>query len=285
VNLAGRAWRALVEAEPLLLLARSSLLLVMVNSNDDAPAFLALAATCVVAIARRRILLSPWLWAAAFAGLGIRHLSDWHGLDDHIVASAYWCGAMALALSARLPLPTLAAAARLLIGSLFAFAAAWKLGSGEFMDGRFFRYSLVFDDRFRTVAEVVGGTTDVMDAANHQALQGLVDADEPGQAITLREGTRNVPVAWVFTIWGALVEAAVAVTFLVPLRRRWGWLRHAALIAFAATAYVIVPIGGFGALLLVLAAATVETERARATYLAASLVLAAWAGIWPVIFL
>ncbi len=285
MTLLRRWWSALLRADPLLLLARTSLLVVLINSNHNRHAFVALAAACVIALPRPSLVLSPWLWAAAFVLLGALHLSDWHTLDDHIVASTYWCGALALGLTARAPRPTLAASARLLIGSLFAFAAAWKLGSGQFLDGRFFRYSLLFDDRFRVVADVFGGTTGALDRANHDALQALVDSDRTGDAFLLQEGPRNGIVAWAFTIWGVLVEAAVAATFLLPLRQAWGWLRHAALIAFAATTYLVVPIGGFGALLLVLGSAMVDTPRARAAYVAGGVALAVWAGVWPALFL
>jgi hypothetical protein len=131
----------------------------------------------------------------------------------------------------------------------------------------------------------VGGTSDNSHAANLIGLQSVVDANDPSRSIALEEGARNPWVAWSFTIWGAAVETAVAATFLLPLPRRWAWARHAALIAFAATTYLIVPIGGFGALLLVLGATMVETARARAAYVVGGLVLACWAGIWPTLFL
>jgi hypothetical protein len=280
-----RGWSALLEAEPLLLLARCSLLVVLINSHLDPPVFVLMAVACVVALPNPRIVLSPWFWAGLFVGIGTRQLSDWHTIDDHIVATTYWCGALALGLAAQDRRGTLAASARLLIGMVFAFATAWKLGSGEFIDGRFFRYTLLFDDRFRSIAHVIGGTPGVMDMANHDGLHALGRADTTGATMLLREGSRNVGVAWTMTIWGVLVEAAVAVSFLVPLRRHWAWLRHAALYAFAVTAYVIVPVGGFGVLLLVLGSATADTPPGRAGYVVGAAGLVAWAGIWPVVFL
>jgi hypothetical protein len=285
VTLIRRGWSVLLEAEPLLLLARCSLLVVLINSRGDTPVFILLAVACVVALPNPSVVMSPWFWAVAFLGLGVRQLSDWHTLDDHIVASTYWCGAVALGLAGHDRHSTLASSARFLIGSLFAFATVWKLGSGEFIDGRFFRYTLLFDDRFRTIAHLVGGTSDVIDESNHHATQTLVDASTTGGAVVLREGSRNVGVAWAMTIWGVVIETAVAVTFLVPLRRHWGWLRHAALVAFATTTYLVIPVGGFGVLLLVLGSAMAETPRARAAYVIGAAALAAWAGIWPLVFL
>jgi len=279
-----RAHAALVGMDPLLLLLRSSLLALLVNSNDDALVLIAVAVLCAVALPRPPVLRSPWLWAALFVAIGLRQAATWHQVDDHIIVTTYWCGAVALGLTARDPRRTLAASARLLVGAVFAFAAAWKLRSGEFVDGSFFRYSLLFDDRFETVARIAGGTTHAMRTANLDGLNALAVDPDGGGWQQLQEGTRNVAVAQAFTWWGLVVESAVAVAFLVPLRRRWEGLRVAALVAFAGTTYLVVPVGGFGTLLLVLGAAQASSDRLRVAYLWAAIGLLAWAWLWPVVF-
>lgn len=276
-------WLAsLRSAEPLLLLLRASLIVVVINSNDDPPVFVATALVAFVALPRPTLLHSPWLWAALFSAIGARQLATWHTIDDHIIATTYWCGALALGLTARDRRATLAASARLLVGVLFAFAAGWKLRSGEFVDGSFFRYTFLFDDRFETVARLAGGTTETMRDANLDRLGQLDATGVPGQ-IPLTEGPRNSAVAAVFTTWGFLVEAAVALAFLVPLRPRWEWLRHGSLTAFAATTYAVVPIGGFGTLLLVLGAAQATAQRARTAYYLGALALMVWGALWPLV--
>ena len=274
----------LVRADPLLTLLRASLIALLLNSNDDPVVLVAVAVTCLVALPRPRVLRSPWFWGAAFVLVGARQLATWHTIDDHIIATTYWCGALALGLTATEPGRTLAASARLLVGSLFAFAAGWKLLSGQFIDGTFFRYSLLFDDRFEVVARVVGGTGSTLRDANLEAAGRLLATGADGE-IVLREGARNEPVALVFTGWGALIESAVAVAFLAPLPRAWSWLRHATLVAFVATTYAVVPIAGFGTLLLVLGAATTADTTVRARYYGGALILALWSMIWPLVFL
>jgi hypothetical protein len=271
------------DADPILSLAGASLLALLFINNDDVWIFGGLAITCVVALPRPRLLGSPWFWTGLCLAVGGRQLSTWHTLDDHTIASTYWCGAMALGLRAREREATLAASARLLIGTLFAFAAGWKLLSGQFADGTFFRYSLLFDDRFDTVAEVVGGTTgEVRREGIDQVSQVLFGAGDA--TATVAEGPRNEAVASAFTWWGLLIETAVAITFLVPLRERWGWVRHATLLAFAGTTYLVVPIGGFGTLLLVLGSAMATTDRARLAYYAGATALLVWSGVWPLVF-
>ena len=55
--------------------------------------------------------------------------------------------------------------------------------------------------------------------------------------------------------------------------------------AFAATTYLVVPIGGFGTLLLILGAAMATTDRGRRAYYLGAVVLLLWAGLWPLLFL
>jgi hypothetical protein len=268
----------------LLLLLRWSLLAVLVNANDDALVFLGVAVVTVIALPRPQLLRSPWFWAIAFALIGARQVATWHTIDDHIIVTTYWCLALALALSAREVLPTLAASARLLVGFVFALAAAWKLGAGQFIDGTFFRYALLFDDRFEFIARWAGGTTTAELESNIEALRGLVAQPTAGEPATLVEGPRNPAVAYLFTGWGALIECLVALAFLVPLRDRHEWIRPATLFAFAATTYLVVPIGGFGTILMLLGAAQTTRARLRMTYLVAGFVLLVWAGVWPLVF-
>lgn len=274
---------ALRTADPLLLLLRASLLALLINSNNDTPVFVTVAALCLVALPRPEVIGSPWLWAGLFVVVGARQLATWHTIDDHIVVTTYWCGALALGLSARHPTPVIAASARFLVGALFAFAAGWKLRSGQFLDGTFFRYSLLFDGRFETPARLVGGTTRAALRANVDALHDL-DVSGTGREVLLAEGPRNPAVALAFTWWGAIIETTVAVVFLVPVRPRMAWVRHAALLAFATTTYLVVPIGGFGTLLLVLGAAQAATERLRTGYYLGGIGLLIWAALWPQLF-
>ena len=262
-----RAVDVVRDMDPLLLVLRWSLLTLLVNANDDPLVFVVVAIATVIALPRPSILHSPWFWAAAFVLVGGRQLATWHTIDDHIIVTTYWCLALALALTAREVLPTVAASARLLVGLVFALAAAWKLGGGEFIDGTFFRYSLLFDDRFEAVARWAGGTSRGDLQANVAALHGLTTLPAAGPSAALVEGPRNLAVATAFTAWGALIETVVAIAFLAPLRTRHEWIRPAALFAFAGTTYAIVPVGGFGTLLMLLGAAQTKSQPLRMAYL------------------
>jgi hypothetical protein len=270
--------------DPVLLVLRLTLLVLLMNSNDDPPLFLAAAVLCAVALPRPGLLHRPWLWAGIFVVVGGRQLATWHTIDDHVIMTTYWCGAIALALGAHDTPRTLARSACLLVGTLFAFAAGWKLLSGQFLDGTFFRYSLLFDSRFEVLSQVVGGTANHVRDAGVGAVTDLLAGGRTG-TVTVEEGTRASALAQVLTWWGLLLEVAIAAAFLLPLPERWRWSRHATLATFAATTYAVVPVGGFGALLLVLGAAQTRTARGRLAYTLGFAGTLVWSGLWPIFFL
>jgi hypothetical protein len=73
---------------------------------------------------------------------------------------------------------------------------------------------------------------------------------------------------------GLLMEAAVAVVFLLPLPARWRWARHALLLVFCAATYPIAPVAGFGWLLLAIGVSQAPSSpQWRAAY------IGVWVGV------
>ena len=82
----------------------------------------------------------------------------WPLSDNHIYLLAYWCLAIGLALSGPAPAATLATSSRWLLGAAFAMAVLWKaVLSPDYVDGRFFRVTLLTDERFADASLVFGG--------------------------------------------------------------------------------------------------------------------------------
>src|SRR5262245_55790540 len=117
-----------------------------------------------------------WLWGGLAALMLLRVAVEFPLADNHLYLLMYWCLAIALALAATAP-ETLARSARWLVATTFTCAVLWKaLLAPDFLDGRFFRVTLLTDDRFATVARAVGQLTDEQLAENREALLPL-DAD------------------------------------------------------------------------------------------------------------
>jgi hypothetical protein len=153
---------------------------------------------------------------------------------------------------------------------------ASKVRWGEFVDGSFFEATVLLDDRFSWLAHIAG----IPDpAANHAAFAELAATGGP---VALQSGPRLAPLVWLLTAGTLVVEAGVAVAYLLP--SRWSWLprlRSTLLVVFCVTTYAIVPVAGFGGILLVMAAADRRFDRAgRIRHLAGAAALYAWGIVW-----
>jgi hypothetical protein len=214
------------------------------------PAILAAAALVLIS---PRALRWPLLWSAVALFIGVRIADDWPLADNHIYLLAYWCLAVGLALRDPDPGLALARHSRWLLGLAFALAVVWKAGlSPDFLDGRFFRVTLLTDPRFGEAAMLVGGLTrDELDR-NREALRALPDGAELLDPPHVIEPARLRALAAVST-WGILaLEALVAIVMFLPASRAAILLRHGGLLAFCLVTYAFAPVAGFGWLLLVM---------------------------------
>ena len=248
------------------------------------PAVLAAAAVVLVS---PRALRTPAVWGALSALVALRIADDWPLADNHIYLLAYWSLATALSLRAVEMPPVISTTSRWLLGLAFGFAVLWKvLLSPDFLDGRFFRVTLLTDPRFAEAAMLIGGLSDKDLEANRRALAPLPDGAALAEPPTVVEPPRLRALAIVST-WGiVLLEGGVAVIMLAPRRRIASWLRHALLLTFCLVTYAFAPVAGFGWLLLVMGAAQTDAIDVwpRRAYVAVFLVVlfyseVPWAGL------
>jgi hypothetical protein len=223
-------------------------------------------------------------WLAAAAIVAARIAWDWPLADNHIYLLAYWCLAIGLALDAPNPTTTLQASGRWLLAAAFTCAVLWKgLLSPDFMDGRFFRMTLIVDERFEDLVRLTTGMSlDEIDR-HRMALAPLGAGAELAIDESLVEPPALGPLALGLTWGGVLLEAAIAAAFLAPLSAGRRWIRHALLILFCVATYPIAPVAGFGWLLLATGVVSAETAGWRAAYVGAWLIVLAgtaipWAG-------
>jgi len=194
---------------------------------------------------------------------------NWPFSDNHDYLRAFTTLAVTLALGAREPAQVLRTSARLLLGGTFLFATFWKLVvSPDFLDGTFFRVTLLADPRFHDLAVLAGGasweTLDAFDAALRAFLAGRSEG-WPGAFV---EPERLRALALALTIFTGALEAAIAAAFLWPRPARW---RNVLLLAFGASTFAFATVRGFGWLLMALGLAQCEADerRARIGYVAA----------------
>jgi hypothetical protein len=247
------------------------------------PAVLAVAALVLIS---PRALHTPAAWGAVAALVAVRILDDWPLADNHIYLLGYWALAIALSLRAPDVSSALSSTSRWLIGLAFSFAVLWKVLSPDYLDGRFFRVTLLTDPRFAEAAMLIGGLSEGDLAANRRALVPLPEGAALASPPEVIEPPRLRALATLST-WGILsLEAFIAAIMLVPPRGIRAMWRHGLLLGFCLVTYAFAPVAGFGWLLLVMGAAQTDEAHVwlRRAYAAVFLVVlfyseVPWAGL------
>jgi hypothetical protein len=204
-----------------------------------------LPAACL-SLLSRTVRRAPLTWILLALFVGARIVVLWPLSDNHIYLLAYWCLAIGLALSSTAPAATLSASSRWLLGGAFGMAILWKaVLSPDYVDGRFFRVTLLTDQRFADAALVFGGLSRDQMAQNRAFLDPLPNGAELLSPPPFVEPPRLRAFAAVTTRGGLILEGLIALTCLIPLRRL-DIARHALLLAFCVTTYALAPVAGFG---------------------------------------
>jgi hypothetical protein len=241
------------------------LLLAPVGGWQVRPLVLLLA---VVGLLHRPVLRAPATWLLLSVLMAWRVIADWPMADNHAYLLCYWCLAVFLSRLTPAPGAALATSGRLLIGLAFAFATLWKVVlSPDFLDGTFFRVWLLADDRFEDVTLLIGNLDVLQLEASRDFLhppQNVAEEHLPSLAEPLALQRAALVLTWATVV----LEALPAVLFLLPVPARWVSARHLALLAFCIGTYAVVPVTGFGWLLLImgLAACPLHARGLRATY-------------------
>jgi len=215
-------------------------------------------------------LRKPALWWFLTLFTGLRVALDYPLADNHAYLLAYWCLAISLSLHVEDTSRFLASNGRWLIGLVFAFATLWKLVlSPDYLDGSFFRVTLLADSRFEDLSRLAGGLSPEAIASHREALARHADGGPLAAAGPLL--TRRFDLlAQLLTFWTVAIEGLLALAFLWPGRSGPARLRDACLLLFCATTYAVATVDGFGWLLIAMGVAQCPPERGRtrALYLA-----------------
>ena len=220
-----------------------------------------LLALAALGLVHEGVLLTPLTWWLLAAFTALRLFADWPLADNHAYLLAYWCLAVALAAGIPEGSRMLARSARWLCGLAFAFAVIWKaVLSPDYLDGRFFRVTLIQDPRLAAAAMFLGGLSAEELREDREYLEPLPEGAELVEQRVLVDPPAFRRLANALTWGGLALEALVAVVFLLPAP---SLSRHAALLLFCTVVYAFAPVAGFGCLLLVLGLAQTDPAEAR----------------------
>jgi hypothetical protein len=261
-----------VVADPIDAVLVAALISMIVLVAGDPMRAIVGAVFCLLGLGIPGLRSRPYFWLGLAAVYLLWFFQEYASADDHLALAAYWYGAIGLSLRSQDPLIGLRFNARALIGLTFLLAVGWKLRSPDFVSGTFFEYELLTDPRFRHVALWLGGVTPADLVANMRALGSAPIS------IELNSSRAVATVAGALTVGTLVVEPLVAMTWLGG-SRRFEMLRHVVLGAFCFLTYVVVPVAGFGTILLAMAIGHASTRRIRAIYLAAIGALFVWSSL------
>lgn len=189
---------------------------------------------------------SSYLWfiLACFMGAGVFY--NWQAADNHKYLITYWCTAIFLTQFFNTGEHALKISARYLVGLAFLFAAIWKVITPDFLNGDFFEYTFLFDERFRDKLETFGLLHNEASKFNTLAREALVVYDSQFTTVDLLTSYPLKILADTMVWWTMALEGLVTILFLLPAKYRitqWGDIL---LVVFLLTTYLIAPVIGFG---------------------------------------
>lgn len=237
----------------------------------------------ILGLTFRSWLKTSAFWYLAATLLGTTIYFQWEAVDNHKYLMAYWCITLCcvFSLPSHLQRSGIACSARWTIGLCMAWAVLWKVLSPDYLNGSFFHYTLLVDERFAMVARLLAGVPASSLADNRHLHDLLLNGHLRGlevASVGLADTWQVRKVALLLTWWTVLIEAGLAVLFLLPDRARLRTFRNAGLLAFGITTYAVAPVIGFGWMLMLLGMAqTGRRQQAwRLGYLAAFLLIQAY---------
>jgi hypothetical protein len=242
------------------LAASMTLLLLMLYSGRDWYLERPITILACAAILHQPLRRSETYWFITTVFLAAGNYQNWFLIDNHKYLITYWSLAVYLSCLTPNPGKTIKTSARLLIGLAFLFATIWKLGSADYLNGAFFHYSLLMDERFASVAAFLGNLDIEAFMHNYSAMDSLLAFNSTLDSIQLQSTLQISILAKLITWWTIFIEGIIAVAFLWPEGKFISKGRDFLLLAFVLTTYLIAPVIGFGWVLVIMGASQSTTH-------------------------
>ncbi len=259
--------------------ARLTLVILLLKSTGVWYVQIPMVPLCVAGLGFSAVYRRWEYWATISAILAVAYFRNWFAIDNHDFLLGYWCLALAFSVAREDPAQWLAKNARLLVGLSFLFAVLWRAMSPDFLTGDFFHFLFLTNTRFTWLASVVGGLSAEALAGNQAAVATLVS--DPSTIAPLTSSPTLPILAIVVTWWVFLLEATIAMAFLLPLTGQWSKTRDLAMLAFLFSTYAAASVVTFGWILAVMGFSQMDPRRQgfRIAYLVAFVWV--WLGITP----
>ncbi|MEM8612084.1 MAG: hypothetical protein AAGF93_08715 [Cyanobacteria bacterium P01_H01_bin.105] len=230
----------------------------------------------VAMLLKPRLIRQRWIWLAMSLCLIVHNLWHWSNLVNHEYLYTYWVLVCTIAVWSSTPRQVLSWNARWIIGLCFFFATFWKFLGGEYLDGSFLHLTFLLDHRLAMGAVLFGGLDLATLAENRQLFETMQTAAavlEPQQLVTT---PRMAAASLVLSYWTILIEGLVAASFLLTVPRWLYQKRDWFLMVFVITTYAVIPVLGFGALLMVMGLIQTKNGFIARIYLGLLILMPIW---------
>ena len=233
---------------------------------------------------RPRLVRQRWVWLAMSLCLMVHNLWHWSNLVNHEYLYTYWVLVCTIAVWSRTPRQVLSWNARWIIGLCFFFATLWKFLGGEYLDGSFLHLTFLLDHRLAMGAVLFGGLDLTTLAENRQLFETMQTSAAVLESQQLVTTPRMAAASLVLSYWTIFIEGLVAVSFLLTMPRWLSQNRDWVLMVFVITTYAVIPVLGFGALLMVMGLIQTKNSLIARIYLGLLILMPIWMPLPQVIF-
>ncbi|MFQ5564761.1 MAG: hypothetical protein ACE5EU_00140 [Paracoccaceae bacterium] len=269
------------------LVLRMTLILLILHSGYFWYLRVPMALLCIVGLIYRRLYREPWFWLIVCCVMAWGSLLNWFQIDNHKFLMLYWLIAIYCSLLSGNQERTLALNAKLMIGLVFGFAVIWKAITPDYLSGQFFEFELLADSRFSIISTAIAGMSVQQLTENNYLIGQLTAYDGILTEVKLQSAERIGLISGMITWWTILIEAVIAVLFLLPDSPLLHRLRDASLLLFAVTTYAVANVIGFGWLLMIMGVAQCRREDrvTRFLYVATFLLILIYTAPWAEIIM
>jgi hypothetical protein len=242
-------FNTLLERDKFDVIVRMTLLLTLLFPGCNGglwPFQMILSLASIAGLVNPAITRKPDFWVVlGLSNFALQNVFNWAYTDNHVCLYSYWYLAISCAIMSRAPMPTLAANARCMIGLVFLFATFQKILSIEYTRTCAVKFFLLSDRRFLPLVQLVGVQERQCATIRRSMDQLLSPIQLPGDAALSVLATS---ITW----WTVLIEAVIAIAFLLPRTPLIGRAPDVPLFVFIMTVTPIATVMGFAWILLIM---------------------------------
>jgi hypothetical protein len=232
-----------------------TLFVLIFHSQESWDTYIPIRVLCIAGLLYRPLCRRAGFWLAISILTILGYTEVWFVIDNHKYLILYWCLALCFSFLTPDPDRAIASNAKILIGLTFLFAFLQKSLSKDYINGSFFHYALLVDDRFKPLAQLVGNISKQAIEQNYEAFEALFRYKSTEAVVELQYTPQLLAIAKFLVWWTWLTEWIVAAAFLFPKETFVSKWRDVPLLLFVATTYSVANVTAFGSILLVMGTA------------------------------